>query len=81
MAQLAADAGWRVMSLVLAGTVVVFLPVLALVMRDRPEDLGLARYGDKAGARLSISEDAFSSYQKTSSVDQATFLDVERPGF
>ena len=45
MAQLATNAGWRVMSLVLAGTVVAFLPLLALLMRDRPEDLGLARYG------------------------------------
>jgi len=51
MADLATNAGWRVMSLVLAATVVVFLPVLALVMRDRPEDLGLARYGDKTGSR------------------------------
>ena len=51
MAEIATDGGWRVMSLVLAGTVVAFLPLLALVMRDRPEDLGLARYGDKAGAK------------------------------
>ena len=51
MAALATHAGWRVMSLVLAGAVVAFLPVLALLMRDRPEDLGLARYGDKARPR------------------------------
>ena len=51
MAQLATNAGWRVMSLVLAGTVVAFLPLLALLMRDRPEDLGLTRYGDKTGSR------------------------------
>ena len=51
MAQLATDAGWRVMSLVLAGTVIAFLPVLMLFMRDRPEELGLARYGEEAGAR------------------------------
>jgi len=50
MAALATHAGWRVMSLVLAGTVVAFLPVLLLLMRDRPEDLGLARYGE-AGSR------------------------------
>jgi sugar phosphate permease len=46
MAALATHAGWRVMSLVLVGTVVAFLPVLLLLMRDRPEDLGLARYGE-----------------------------------
>ena len=51
MAQLATDAGWRVMSFVLAAAVVAFLPLLALVMRDRPEDLGLARYGEKTGSR------------------------------
>lgn len=51
MAELATAAGWRVMSFVLAATVVAFLPLLALLMRDRPEDLGLARYGEKAGAR------------------------------
>jgi sugar phosphate permease len=46
MAQLTSTAGWRTMSLVLAGTVVAFLPALALLMRDRPEDLGLSRYGE-----------------------------------
>jgi sugar phosphate permease len=46
MADLATHAGWRVMSLVLAGIVVGFLPLLVMLMRDRPEDLGLARYGD-----------------------------------
>ena len=45
MAQLATVAGWRVMSLVLAATVIVFLPPTAALMCDRPEDLGLSRYG------------------------------------
>ena len=47
MATLVTAAGWRIMSLVLAATVFVFLPALALLMRDRPEDLGLSRYGDR----------------------------------
>jgi sugar phosphate permease len=46
MAALASAAGWRIVSLVLAACVVVLLPVLAVLMRDRPEDLGLARYGE-----------------------------------
>lgn len=46
MASLATHSGWRVMSIVLAGTVVGFVPVVALLMRDRPEDLDLAPYGD-----------------------------------
>ena len=52
MAELATNAGWRVMSFVLAATVIAFLPLLALLMRDRPEDLGLARYGDKTRSRI-----------------------------
>jgi len=51
MAALATHAGWRLMSLVLAGTVVAVLPVLLWLMRDRPEDLGLARYGDETRSR------------------------------
>ena len=51
MAQLATDAAWRVMSFVLAATVVAFLPLLALLMRDRPEELGLTRYGEETGSR------------------------------
>jgi sugar phosphate permease len=52
MAALVTYAGWRVMSLALATTVMVFVPVLALLMRERPEDLGLAPYGDNTGRRL-----------------------------
>jgi sugar phosphate permease len=51
MASLVTHAGWRAMSLLLAGTVAAFVPLIALLMRDRPEDLGLAPYGDKSGAR------------------------------
>jgi sugar phosphate permease len=47
MAALASNAGWRVASLVLVAAVVVLLPVVAVLMRDRPEDLGLTRYGDR----------------------------------
>jgi len=51
MAALVTHAGWRIMSLVLAGTVLFLLPLLALFMRDRPEDLGLAPYGEDGGVR------------------------------
>ena len=46
------DVGWRIMSLALAATVLIFLPFLALLMRDRPDNVGVAPYGDKTGARL-----------------------------
>ena len=51
MAALATGAGWRMVSLVLAASVVALLPVIAVLMRDRPEDLGLARYGDPSRSR------------------------------
>jgi sugar phosphate permease len=51
MASLATNAGWRLMSLLLAASVAAFVPLIALLMRDRPEDLGLAAYGDNRGLR------------------------------
>jgi len=55
MAALVTYAGWRVMSLALAATVMIFVPVLAVLMRERPEDLGLAPYGDNTGQRAAPS--------------------------
>ena len=51
MASLVTHSGWRIMSLVLAGVVIVFLPLPALLMRNRPEDVGLRPYGDKGALR------------------------------
>jgi sugar phosphate permease len=45
MAVLVSYAGWRVMSLSLAASVMIFVPLIALLMRERPQDLGLAAYG------------------------------------
>jgi sugar phosphate permease len=45
-AAVATHAGWRVMSLGLGAILIAFVPVLILWMRDRPEQLGLAPYGD-----------------------------------
>jgi sugar phosphate permease len=49
MATLVTHAGWRTMSLCLGAVVVAFVPVLILLMRDRPEQIGLAQYGDPRG--------------------------------
>jgi sugar phosphate permease len=57
MASLATHAGWRVMALVLAGTVAIFVPLIALLMRNRPEDLGLAPYGETRGFRPALASD------------------------
>jgi sugar phosphate permease len=51
MAYLVTHFGWRVMSLILAGSVIAFLPVPALLMRDRPQDVGLRPYGDSGASR------------------------------
>lgn len=51
MASLVTHFGWRVMSIVLAVAVMVFVPLVALLMRDRPEDLGLAPYGEDRSPR------------------------------
>ena len=51
LAGLATHFGWRVMAVVLAVVVIAFVPLVALLMRDRPGDLGLAPYGDAGGSR------------------------------
>jgi sugar phosphate permease len=48
-ASLVTHAGWRVMCLAMAAVVVVLVPLLIVLMRERPEDLGLAAYGDPRG--------------------------------
>src|SRR5712692_1419229 len=50
MAALVTSAGWRVMSLSLAASVMIFVPLVAWLMRERPEDLGLAAYGGTRAA-------------------------------
>jgi sugar phosphate permease len=45
MAALATHAGWRAMSLVLAATILAFVPLVVWLMRERPEDLGITAYG------------------------------------
>jgi sugar phosphate permease len=57
MAELASIAGWRIMSLGLAAAVVASLPLTAALMRDRPEELGLARYGEERRTRTAAPPD------------------------
>src|SRR5436305_13747868 len=44
LASLVENYGWRAVSLVVAGVALALLPVVALLMRDRPRDVGLAPY-------------------------------------
>jgi sugar phosphate permease len=46
MAWLVTAAGWRAMSLTLAVCVLVFVPLVTWLMRDRPESVGLRAYGE-----------------------------------
>jgi sugar phosphate permease len=55
LAELVTHFGWRVMSLVLAGVVIVFVPLVALLMRDRPQDLGLTPYGGEGEPNTEVS--------------------------
>jgi sugar phosphate permease len=46
MANVTAAFGWRTTVLAIAGVVCVVIPLVALIMRDRPQDIGLAPYGE-----------------------------------
>ena len=54
MASLVTHFGWRVMSVVLASAVTLFLPLPVLLMRNRPEDVGLRPYGDHGASRPDV---------------------------
>ena len=45
LANLTVTLGWRSAVLIACGMVLLMVPVVALLMRDRPADLGLPRYG------------------------------------
>jgi len=49
LARLAHHHGWRQAALAIAGAAVVTLPLVLLFMRNRPEDKGLAPYGEEPG--------------------------------
>jgi len=50
LASLAVHHGWRLVSLVVAAVALALIPFVALLMRDRPGDIGLAPYGAEPGA-------------------------------
>jgi sugar phosphate permease len=51
LASLTQNYGWRSVSFVVAGVALALIPVVALLMRDRPEDIGLRPYGADASDR------------------------------
>lgn len=50
LANFATQYGWRSVSLTIAGVTVALLPVVGFFMRNRPEDVGLAPYGELPSA-------------------------------
>ena len=51
LAMVAANFGWRTMALLMATIVLGLAPIVALLLRDRPEDLGLTAYGEPPGGK------------------------------
>jgi sugar phosphate permease len=54
LATMAETYGWRSVSLTVAGVAALLLPLVALFMRDRPADLGLAPYGESGGPQPGV---------------------------
>jgi predicted MFS family arabinose efflux permease len=48
LAHLSVEQGWRSVSLAVAAATLALVPVVAVLMRDRPADIGLPRYGETA---------------------------------
>jgi sugar phosphate permease len=44
--------GWRAATLVVAGAAALIIPLVLGLMRERPEELGLARYGENAAGQV-----------------------------
>jgi sugar phosphate permease len=49
LANIATSFGWRWMALTVASAALCLIPLVALFMRDRPEDIGLTAYGQLSG--------------------------------
>lgn len=50
MALAAEEHGWRIASLIIAGSAVAVIPLVLIFLRNRPSDLGVARYGEADAA-------------------------------
>ena len=51
MANITAAYGWRTTVLAIAVVVLVVVPIVALLLRDRPSDMGLAPYGETGASK------------------------------
>jgi MFS family permease len=63
--------GWRTATLLVAGAVLLIIPLVLLLLRERPEDVGLARFGEqglpgreKGGTPVSTSAGALAALRQ-----------------
>jgi len=54
LAQLTAAHGWRVAALAVAGTALAVVPLVILLLRDNPADVGTTAYGADAAASVAV---------------------------
>jgi sugar phosphate permease len=54
LAEIVVRYGWRAVSLTVAGAALIIIPLVAILMRDRPADVGLAPYGEAGGPRPTL---------------------------
>jgi sugar phosphate permease len=53
-ASITAHFGWRTTVLIIAAVALVLIPLVALLMRERPQDVGLAPYGEAGGPKPAV---------------------------
>jgi MFS family permease len=58
LAQLTAAHGWRVAALAVAGTALAVVPLVILLLRDNPADVGATAYGADAAASVAVPKPA-----------------------
>jgi sugar phosphate permease len=54
MANITAAFGWRTTVIAIAGVVAVVLPLVAMLLRDRPQDVGLLPYGETGEVKPAV---------------------------
>lgn len=67
----AEDYGWRIASLIIAGGALLVVPLVLALLRDRPADLGVGRYGEEAATDASTAAAAPAAASGTSAASRA----------
>lgn len=67
----AEDYGWRIASLIIAGGALLVVPLVLALLRDRPADLGVGRYGEEAATDASTTAAAQATTSGASAASRA----------